>query len=199
MSDKYGVGDHPYCYSGTTVLKNRLNITDADELSRVEGEVAALRAETLTPQFDRFDAVRLCQIHRHLFQDIYDWAGKYRRVDIARNDTLFCTVPRIEPELKKLFNKLESADWLAALPLPEFVNQVADYYCEINVVHPFREGNGRAQRLLFEEIIVNAGFDVDWACIDRNEWVVANEAGYHGDLQPLLDVFSRAVYAPQDG
>lgn len=196
MRDKYGIGNDSYCYVGTTVLKNHLNITDADELRQIEAEIAALRAEILTPQFERFDAERLRKIHAHLFQDIYAWAGEYRNVDISKGDTRFCTSSRIEVELSRIFNQLECVDWLNGLPLPEFIRQVADYYCEINVIHPFREGNGRAQRLLFDEVIVNAGFDVDWALIEPGEWAAANAAGYQGDLQPLIELFRRALYEP---
>ncbi len=198
MRDKYGVGHDPYCYPGTDVLKNRLNITDADELNRVESQITALRAETLTPQFERFDAARLREIHAHLFQDIYDWAGEYRTVDLSKGRTRFCAASQIEPEIERLFTHLKQADWLNGLALPAFTEQVADYYCEINVVHPFREGNGRAQRILFEELIVNAGFDVDWGGIEQDEWIAANEAGFLADLQPLIQLFRRALYVPGD-
>lgn len=196
MPDKYGVGDDPYCYPGTDVLRNRLNLTDACELEQVEAEITALRAQALEPQFERFDAARFRQIHRHLFQDIYDWAGAYRTVDISKGQTRFCIAARIEQELDRLFRQLERAEWLCGLPLDELIPRVADFYCEINIVHPFREGNGRAQRLLFEELIVNAGFDIDWGLTDTDEWVRANQAGFLGDLGPLLEIFTRALYAP---
>jgi len=196
MPDKYGVGDDPYCYPGTDVLRNRLNLTDACELEQVEAEITALRAQALEPQFERFDAARFRQIHRHLFQDIYDWAGAYRTVDISKGQTRFCTAARIEQELERLFLELEQAEWLCGLPQDDLIPRVADFYCEINIVHPFREGNGRAQRLLFEELIVNAGFDIDWGLTDTDEWVRANQAGFLGDLGPLLEIFTRALYAP---
>ena len=198
MPDKYGVGDDPYCYPGTTVLKNRLNLTDASELNEVEAEVTAVRAQTLEPQFERFDAARFRQFHRHLFQDIYDWAGEYRTIDISKGQTRFCTAARTEHELKRLFRQLEQAEWLCGLSLDDLIPAVADFYCEINIVHPFREGNGRAQRLLFEELIVNAGFDIDWGFTDTDEWVSANQAGFLGDLGPLLEIFTRALYAPNE-
>ncbi|MFP4462352.1 MAG: putative adenosine monophosphate-protein transferase Fic [Guyparkeria sp.] len=196
MPDKYGVGDDPYCYPGTEVLKNRLNLTAASELNEVEAEITAVRAQTLEPQFERFDAARFRQIHRHLFQDIYDWAGEYRTVDISKGQTRFCTAARIEKELERLCRQLEQAEWLCGLSVDDLIPAVADFYCEINIVHPFREGNGRAQRLLFEELIVNAGFDIDWGRIDADEWVNANQAGYLGDLEPLIEIFSRALYDP---
>lgn len=198
MPDKYGVGDDPYCYPGTDVLKNRLNLTDASELNEVEAEIAAVRAQTLEPQFERFDAARFRQIHRQLFRDIYDWAGEYRTIDISKGQTRFCTSARIEQELDRLFHKLEQSEWLCGLSLDDLIPHIADFYCEINIVHPFREGNGRAQRLLFEELIVNAGFDIDWGQIDADEWVRVNQAGFLGDLEPLIETFSRALYVPSE-
>ncbi|ANJ68454.1 hypothetical protein A9404_11505 [Halothiobacillus diazotrophicus] len=193
---RYGLGDDPYCYAGTRVLKNRLHIADAQLLGKVEGEVAALRALTLTPQFERFDAARFRQIHAHLFQDVYAWAGEYRTVDIRKGDNLFCTVGRIDAELNRIFQRMSNEAGLPGRPLPDFVRCIADYYCEINVIHPFREGNGRAQRLLFDELIVHAGFDVDWALIEAEEWIAANIAGHAGDLEPLIELFRRVVSEP---
>lgn len=70
---------------------------------------------------------------------------------------------------------------------------IADYYCELNVIHPFREGNGRTQRLFFEAIALNAGYEVDWSQVNRDEWLDANIRGYFGDLAPLQAIFTRIV------
>ncbi|MFN2381478.1 MAG: putative adenosine monophosphate-protein transferase Fic [Guyparkeria sp.] len=197
MPDKYGVSDDPYCYPGTNVLVNRLNITDAVELNQVEAEITALRARTLTPQFERFDAVRFRDIHYYLFRDLYDWAEEYRTIDISKGQTRFCAAPRIGQELDRLLAELEQAEWLCGLAFDQFVPRVADFYCEINVVHPFREGNGRAERLLFEELIVNSGFDIDWSRVDADAWVKANQAGFLDDLGPLVEIFSWALCDPK--
>ncbi len=198
MRDKYGVAQDPYCYPGTDILRNRLCLRDSAALAAVELEYTLARAETLPVQFERFDLARLQGIHRHLFQDVYDWAGELRTVDVAKGDTRFCTWTRVEPEARRLFGQLEREDWLCALELPVFIERTADYYCELNLLHPFREGNGRAQRLLFEELIANAGYAVDWSGIGADAWIAANIAGVHLDLEPLIGIFRRVVALPSE-
>ncbi|WP_374710485.1 Fic family protein [Massilia pseudoviolaceinigra] len=70
---------------------------------------------------------------------------------------------------------------------------VAHYYCELNVIHPFRDGNGRVQRLMFELLGINAGFALRWEPIGRAEWVEANIAAFHCRLDPLTDLPDRAL------
>lgn len=75
----------------------------------------------------------------------------------------------------------------------QFVARLAHYYCELNVIHPFRDGNGRAQRLLFEVISINAGYALRWEPIGSAEWLDANIAAYNFQLQTLTDLLDRAL------
>lgn len=75
----------------------------------------------------------------------------------------------------------------------EFVARMAHYYCELNVIHPFRDGNGRALRLLFEVISISAGYELRWEPISRGEWVDANIAAYNGRLELLTSLLDRAL------
>lgn len=102
-----------------------------------------------------------------MFQDIYDWAGELRTVDISKGGTRFAIVNRIEPEADKLFRQMAQETYLAGLSRDRFVARLAHYYCELNVIHPFSDGNGRAQRLMFEVISINAGFELRWEPIGR--------------------------------
>lgn len=70
---------------------------------------------------------------------------------------------------------------------------MADSYSDINVVHPFREGNGRAQRILFEHLIMNAGFEISWWGIEKDEWIFANIAAYNCTLGPMEQVFEKCI------
>ncbi|KLV05358.1 cell filamentation protein Fic [Photobacterium aquae] len=191
MSDKYGVEHDPDCYPGSTVLKNLLAIHDEQELERAERDFTRVRAEHFVPDFDRFSLDYLKQIHYTLFQDLYAWAGKIRQVDITKGETRFCHWVNIEKETDKLLTALANEDYLQGLSLSSFIERIAHYYCELNVVHPFREGNGRVQRIFFEILAINAGYEVCWENIQLDEWVNANQKGYFGDLSPLIELFER--------
>jgi len=148
MVDKYGVGQDPYCYPGSDVLRNLLNIRCEEELQKAErelSEIAISRFRLLPPPYD----LTLFQhIHRTLFCDVYDWAGQPRTVNIQKGDTFFCTAERILPEAEKIFRAMERNAWFVGLNKEELVVAIAETYGDLNVIHPFREGNGRAQRIL---------------------------------------------------
>ena len=194
MSNKYGAGhDRQYCYPGSDVLINKLGLTVVDALEAAEVELTQARVEQYEPDFDNISLPALQAIHGYLFQDLYDWAGELRIVDISKGNTRFANVNRIAPEADKLFRQLAQEDYLVNLPHDQFVARLAHYYCELNVIHPFRDGNGRAQRLLFEVISINAGFELRWEPIGRDEWVKANIAAYNCQLDPLTDLLRRAI------
>src|SRR5471032_1382526 len=160
MSDKYGTGhDGQYCYPGSSVLINKLGIITGDALDAAEIELTQARVDQYDPNVGDISLSALRAIHFYLFQDLYDWAGDLRTVDISRGNTRFANVNRIEPEADKLFRQLAQENHLTGLTRAEFVARVAHYYCELNVIHPFRDGNGRALRLLFEVISISAGYD----------------------------------------
>lgn len=194
MSDKYGTGqDRQYCYPGSDVLINKLGLTDKAALEAAEIELSQLRVDQFEPDFDDISLPALRAIHFYLFQDIYDWAGELRTVDISKGGARFTNVRRIEPESDKLFGQLAQEDYLTGLPREQFVARLAHYYCELNVIHPFRDGNGRAQRLMFEVISINAGFALRWLPIGGAEWLDANIAAYNGQLAPLIGLLDRAL------
>ena len=194
MRDKYGVGQDPYCYPDTDVLVNKLNIRNEETLAAAEIEFTTLRYKSYTStilDIQEFTLEHLQRLHLHLFQDVYDWAGELRTIDISKGATRFCTASRIKTEADRLFRQIPL---LKHAKTPEvFVRDVADLYCEINLLHPFREGNGRAQRFFFEEMLFALGYDVLWPEISQQEWVYANVSGVNLDLQPLVDIFSSAM------
>lgn len=194
MRDKYGVAHDSYCYPGSDVLVNLLNIRDPDELAEAEAEFTAERYRTyealqLSPTDFSFE--HLQHLHHHLFQDLYEWAGKPRVIDISKGTTRFCTCSRIQPEAKKLFSTIPAL--INLNNQHDLVTQVADLYCEMNILHPFREGNGRVQRFFFEELLFALGYELRWPPISKEKWVDANIAGYDLNLEPLKTIFSRAL------
>jgi len=116
-------------------------------------------------------------------------AGEIRKVDISKNETRFCNVNRIKPEVIKLLACLKNENNLLDYDRSEFVRRVAHYYCELNVIHPFRDGNGRAQRIFFDELAITTGYEFNWSIIERTNWLNANIAGFYGDLPPLITLF----------
>lgn len=195
MPDKYGTsGDTRYCYANSDVLINKLGITDEAALEAAEIQSTQARIEQFEPDFDDISLSALRAIHRHLFQDIYHWAGELRAVDISKGNTRFANVSRIEPEAEKLFKQLQQENCLVDLPRENFVTRLAHYYSELNVIHPFRDGNGRAQRVLFEVISINAGYALRWEPLSRREWLDANIEAYLCRMDSLEALLDRVVH-----
>lgn len=193
MSDKFGEGRDPYLYAGQKVMRNLLGIRQVQRLEKAAYQFTSLRAATLDIGPLARGLPHLCAIHRHLYQDVFDWAGQIRQIDIYEGDTRFCHFEYIEKEGNVLMQQLEDEEWLCGLEKAEFIERLAHYYCEINVLHPFRLGNGIAQRIFFEQLALHAGYSLDWRDIDPKSWADANQAGAMGDLAPLAIIFSKVV------
>ncbi|RWR02470.1 cell filamentation protein Fic [[Pantoea] beijingensis] len=183
----------PYLWQDIKVLKNRLQIREAHRLQQAELAFTALRAATLELGSDNPGLPHLCAIHRVLFQDLYEWAGELRHIDIYLDDTPFCHFEYIEKEGNALMAALEAEKGFDGLSQKAFIERLAYYYCEINMLHPFRDGNGRTQRIFFEQLALHAGYLIDWTPIEREVWLAANREGVSGNLQGLIDIFSKVV------
>lgn len=191
--DKYGTGQDPYCYPDSHVLRNRFDIRDETRLAAAEGEITLAAASEVEFAPPPYDLLYFCNLHRLLFCDIYDWAGEIRTIDISKGHTRFCSIDRIVTEADKLFLNLATDNYLAGMHRSELIDRVAEFYGDLNVVHPFREGNGRAQRLLFEHIIINAGFEIDWWQVDEEEWLCANIAAVSCDYRLMTALFTKCI------
>lgn len=191
--DKYDASNDHYCYSGTTVLKNKLNIKNLDTLESAEREISAITIKRIKFQNPPYSLDYMKMLHRQLFNELYEWAGELRNVDISKGGTRFCTCGRMIAESQKLFTILARDNWLTGLRKEQFCAKLAEFYCEFNMIHPFREGNGRVQRLLFEHIALSAGFELDWDDISRDEWIQANIDGVDVNYAPMERIFLRIV------
>jgi cell filamentation protein len=140
----------PYTYPGTNVLRNKAGIREPEPLKRFEYEHSASRLRELrkNPIRGKFDLAHLQAIHTTIFQDVYEWAGEVRTINITKDDTAFALAPYLENEARKLSAALLEENYLQGLDKAQFVERFAHYYAEWNVLHPFREGNGRATREL---------------------------------------------------
>ncbi|MCC5880288.1 MAG: Fic family protein [Idiomarina sp.] len=194
MRDKYGVSHDSYCYEGTDVLINKLNIRDAEELAHAEAEFTTLRYQGYRSNplnITQYNFNHLKTLHHHLFQDLYTWAGEVRSIDISKGDTRFCTSSRIEAEALRLFSQLPELTQIRNRQ--EMLEFLADSYCEINLLHPFREGNGRTQRFFYEEVMFALGYELIWPKLPQEQWVEANVSGVHLNLSPLINIFDQAL------
>lgn len=145
----------PYVYPGTSVLRNLRDIRDAGRLAKFEMDMTTRRVGELlleSESMGRFDTAHLQAIHRHIFQDVYPWAGEFRTVDLSKGGHLFGLRQHIAPFLDKTLADLRRESYLAGVGLARFANRGAYYLGEINAVHPFRDGNGRTQREFIRQL-----------------------------------------------
>ena len=141
--------DLEYCYPHSNVLKNKLNITNSHALEIAEREITSLKLAYAKkiPIKGTFDLTHLQAIHHFLFSDIYEWAGQLRHVNIAKGNQ-FCLAMHLNTYAQKLFSGLRKENYLT--DCPNIAHRLAFYLSELNVLHPFREGSGRTQRLFIE-------------------------------------------------
>ncbi len=140
----YRAEPDPYCYPGTTILINRAGLRDQATLTAFEAEMTSQRFREPVPR-GRLGYRHYRAIHRHLFQDVYPWAGKLRRLRIAKAGSAFCYPEYIDREMRRLFARLAKGRQLRGLDDTTFADQAAHFLAELNAIHPFREGNGRTQ------------------------------------------------------
>ncbi len=142
--------EDPYSDPVTGVLYNRLGFRSAAALEAAEREIthAALILLDESPVSPSYDLPHLREIHRRIFGDIYEWAGQIRTVAIAKG-AMFCLPQYVESSAAVVFRELHDEDCLRGLRHDMFVGRLAYYLGEVNALHPFREGNGRAQRAFF--------------------------------------------------
>ncbi|MGI6217550.1 MAG: Fic/DOC family protein [Coriobacteriales bacterium] len=180
--------DGKYCYPGTYVLRNKLGLTDSAELLEAERSITSIRIAQLDiddSQYGKpFDAARLCEIHRFIFSDIYDWAGKYRTVNISKG-SMFCAFQYIPVQVDKLMAKLACESPLDALSQHEIAVRLAYYLGEINAIHPFREGNGRTQRAFVRKLAYENGWLLSFANVSDNEMIEASMQSFNGNNAKL--------------
>ena len=182
--------DDTYCYLGTDVLRNKAEITNAEDLDAYEGELSTLRSIEIleNPIAGQFDLAHLRRIHLALFQDVYDWAGKIRTVDISRGNSRFANVCFIESAANDIFNKLARENWLRGLDANALSKRLAYYLSEINALHPFREGNGRVQRIFISQLSQSAGYQLDYSDLEQEQIYQAMELAFNGDESILADL-----------
>lgn len=192
----------PYVYPGTFVLRNKLDICTHEELRFYEKRLVTIRLVELyeNPVKGDFDFEHLKRIHHHLFQDIYDWSGQERTVDIMKYPTYFCPTQNINPYSDAIFSDLQKANYFKGLDPDAFAQKTAELLDHINTLHPFREGNGRTQREFIRELALNAGYDLDLSKATAKETVRASIKSYFGHIDdgflPLIKTHLKPIDKP---
>jgi cell filamentation protein len=194
MTDRYdttGNREDEY-YPGTSVLINLEGIRDPEELLERETELHLAAYEEMFVSFDEQftpDLPFFYYLHHMMFARLYVWAGRPRTVGISKGGTPFCPPRNIDAMMGALFTELERERWLTGLELESFVERAAYYVCEINAVHPFRDGNGRAIRFYLDVLSARARGDIfDWTLANEDEYIRACVAGFAQDYAPMIAV-----------
>jgi cell filamentation protein len=182
----------PYAYPGSIVLENRFNIRDAAALAYREREFVTQRIREGVPS-GSFDFAHLRAIHRHLFQDIYHWAGEPRSVEISKDGQLFQFQRFIETGMADIHRRLVLAHHLQGLDGAGFADKAGEIIGDVNYVHPFREGNGRTQLQYLKQLAAQAGHPIDLTALDPVRWLDASIAAHAGDYGPMSREITRAL------
>jgi cell filamentation protein len=180
----YAAIPDPYSYRGTQVLKNIPGIRDAAILKRFETAITAQRADEPLPT-GRLTLSHYKAIHRHLFQDVYRWAGRVRTVRITKGTSTFCYPEHIANELRRVFGWLKRQRFLQGRSPEGFARGAAHFLAELNAVHPFRDGNGRTQLAFLALLARQAGHPLALNRLRPGAFLNAVITSFNGDEGPL--------------
>ena len=184
------------CYEGTTCLINKFGITNEKQLEKIEADITFAKASELeeNPIKGNFDLEHYKAIHNFLFEDIYDWAGKLRTVNISKKGTVFADIYELETLCIKCINRIKSNNYFQNLSFENFINNMVDLYCTLNILHPFREGNGRTERIFITQLLRLNGYDINFSEIDSDYLMISTIQAAHGITDNLIKIFSRYIY-----
>ena len=175
MSDLYEARNSIYCYKNSDVLVNKFDIHDNKKLEEIERKIVLAKLYELRQnrQIGNFDVAHFVGIHKFLFEDIYPFAGLFRNENIAKGNFSFAEWEYIEDELKKLLDQLKEENYLQNLDRDTFIKRLSYYMAELNVLHPFREGNGRTIREFIRQLAYKNGYVLNLKNINPKEMLYA--------------------------
>lgn len=187
------------CYEGTTCLVNKLGIKDERKLTEIEAQITFAKAVMLeaNPIEGSFDFEHFKKIHEFLLCDLYDWAGQIRAVDISKKRTKFLAAASVERVATQCFFKVSNG-YFDNLSFDDFATRIAEFYKDVNHIHPFREGNGRVQRIYFTQLIRHYGYDINFSDVDTDELMIATLQASQGVMDFLIEFFKEAITVPEE-
>lgn len=186
----------PYFDENIGDLRNLLGAQSSEELQELEPQIVfANELELESVGIARTnDLVELLAIHRQLFKNVYDWAGIIRTVDIKKDSSsdYFLPVSKINDAAQYVFKELAQENCLSGLDKTNFPKRIAYFYDQLNYIHPFREGNGRTQRIFWNRVSRDAGYEINWDAVigDQNN-EASREAAESMNLSKLEDMFKK--------
>ena len=196
---RYGWEDYLYPANdaGVQILRNKLGLTNFTAWFNAERQLTAGRQIELIARPElvarTFDAAHWKAIHHQVFQDVYEWAGEFRTVNIGKDGHGFAPEAQLEEYASEILGQVREANMFAGRDRAGVVEGLTYTLQAVNIIHPFREGNGRTQRILTEHIAEHAGYLLDWHRISPDEQNYVMAQAFDGDLEPLHDALERAV------
>ncbi len=166
-----------YLYPGTSVLRNNLGTKDADQLEYAEIKFVTQRILAGVPD-GKFDLNHLQSIHKHLFQDVYEWAGEIRTVEISKGGNQFMFLKFLQSGMADVHARLVKARYLHSLGASEFARRAGEIMGDVNYAHPFREGNGRTQLQYLKKLAEQAGHSLDLSKLGPEQWINASKEAH---------------------
>ncbi len=182
----YDASPDPYCYPASTVLRNKLKLADQAALNDFEADAVTQRGMEPLPS-GRLTPTHLRAVHHHLFQDVYSWAGRYRTVRIGKGESIFCYPEHIASQLQSLFGWLHRQGRLTGLAPDDFAERGGHFLSELNAIHPFRDGNGRAQMAFFAMLSYRAGHPLNLDRLQPAAFLAATITAFNGDERRLAN------------
>ena len=182
----YDAINSKYTYKGTDVLKNKLGIKDEKLLKEYETRIVAFKIatiSTLTLPMD-YTPERLKFIHKYFFEDIFYFAGEYRQENITKENFRFSEYEYIEDNINQIFSKINIEE-MKKMSFKDFIERLSYIMTELNVLHPFREGNGRTIRELIREICFDCGYVIDWYEINHDDILKASKMAIFDETEQI--------------
>lgn len=195
MDELYEARNSIYCYPNSNVLINKLDLKNAKRLEKAEKMIVLAKLYDLRQGKIKgnFDKAHFISIHKYLFEDLYPFAGEFRKENIAKDSFSFAEWEFIESELDRLLIKLKEENYLKGLNQEDMAKRLSFYMSELNVLHPFREGNGRVIREFIRELAFKNEYIIDYTkttsqeLLDAMKISVVDETDLAGIIYKCLE------------
>ena len=183
------------CYPNSTILINKFDLRNQEALNKAESVAVTIHSIEIEnePLPDVFNFDFYCSLHRRLFCDVYPWAGELRKINLSKKSTNFYDFKDLKSYGELLFRQFEHFDKIKSLDKDAFAEWVAEIYNDLNMLHPFREGNGRTERLFITLVIRAAGYEINFAAPDPDELMIATIFAAQGVDEQLKNFFKKNI------